>query len=265
MLCVCDSRELLERAIQYLKSDYIKTPYLYVDICKYGLGTDNVKTWIDLHNDKIQGVFLLYFDCLHFYTKTPSQYDLNILKKTIYDLNPKVVMVQGEIGIILESALSFSYSVEKNYVLDMSSVNFESVNNCFTAGREDIEKIVDLLMMDSLYQSVFEKDKLLKQMIERYDDNFSRYFVIKDNDIITATCSTYGEFDNVALIGSVMVHPYYRRRGLASNVERYACDLLKKEGKIGIGFVNYNNIASIKLHESIGCKKVSMLYKFVKK
>ena len=265
MIRKCGTDEDVRRAVNYIGEDYMATPYLYADIIKYGTGTSNVIAWMDMDCDEIQGLYLLYFDCLHFYTKNPDNYNLEEIIKMRVKYDPKVIMVPGKMGDLIEDYFDDKYSLEKNYVLDMRGVGKDRDDyKGEIACREDIEQIVDLMMTDELYQSVFSRDILMRQMLERFDDGFSRYIVIKDANKVISTCSTYGEIENIALIGSVIVHPDYRRRGLAAEVEGYTGRLVSREGKVGIGFVNYENYPSLNLHEQIGCKRVASLYKFVR-
>ena len=66
-------------------------------------------------------------------------------------------------------------------------------------------------------------------------------------------------------LGGVIVHPEYRRRGLAGDVENFACHILAKEGISRVGFVNYLNNASLALHEKLGAFSIATLAKFMKK
>ena len=266
MLTRVHQPEEIDEIIKYIGDNYKATPYLFVNIIKYGLGTDNVFAWIDRGEDgQIEGVYLLYYDCIHFYTNDTEEYPVERLVDFIYKTNHKVLMLQGRIGNRVENDFSTYYS-EKNYVIDMNKVGLEDKKyRTIIAQREDISEIVDLLMADSEYINVYDHQVLYNQMINRFDGGFSRYFVVKMDGKIVATCSTYGEVPGFALVGGTIVHPDYRRRGLAGDVEGFACHVLESEHKSRVGFVNEHNAASLALHEKIGAVSVAILAKFVKK
>lgn len=257
--------EEVKEAIQYIGTNYKITPYFYVNIVKYGMGTDKVFTWIDRNNyNQIEGLYLLYYDCIHFFTNSIDDYPMSRLVNFIQNTNHKVIMLQGAIGDRVEDSLR-GYYFEKNYIIDMDKVGLEGKEyKSRIADRDDISEIVDLLMADPEYNNVYNKRTLLDQLYDRFDGGFSRFFIVKINGKVVATCSTYGEVPGFALVGGVVVHPDYRRKGLAGDVENYACHVLAKEGISKVGFVNYNNDPSIALHEKLGGYSIGTLAKYVK-
>ena len=265
MLKKVSSQEEIRAITDYIGDDYKATPYLYVNVIKYGLGTDNVFTWIDQgDSDQIEGVYLLYYDCIHFYTKDIESYPIERLVDFINNTEHRVIMLQGDIGTRIQDHLSDYYN-ERNHIIDMDKVNDDSrVYESEIATRDDISAIVDLLMEDPEYVDVYDRDVLSRQMFDRYDSGFSRYFVVRRDGKVVSTCSTYGEVPGFALVGGVMVHRDYRRQGLASEVEMFACHTLASEGISKVGFVNFNNSPSLALHEKLGAFSIATLAKFVK-
>ena len=260
------SQNEIQTAVDYIGTDYKITPYMYVNLIKYGLGTDNVTSWLDLNEKgEIDGVYLLYYDCLHFYTKNVEEYPVERLLGFIKTTDHKVLMLQGAIGDRIDSNFPSYYS-ERNYVIDMDKVGLEEREFLSEiAKREDISEIVDLLMADPEYMDVYDRDVLSKQLHDRFDDDFSRYIVVKMDGKVVATCSTYAEVPGFAIISGVIVHPEYRRRGLAADVELYACKILEDDKKSRVGFVNFNNTASLALQKKLGAFDVGVLAKLVKR
>lgn len=259
--------EEVNRVVDYIGDKYKTTPYLYANIIKYGKGTEKVTAWMDVNTEnEIRGVYLLYYDCIHFFTQEPECYPLEKLLRFVEETEHKVVMLQGEVGEKIKDALGDGYYSERNYVIDMDRVGLENREyRSVIASRDDIYEIVELLLADPEYVNVYEHDVLLTQMLDRFDSGFSRYFVVKMDGKVVGTCSTYGEVKGFALVGGVIVHPDYRRRGIAGDVEKFACHTLEEEGISRVGFVNFENTASLILHEGMGAEKISVLAKFVKK
>lgn len=267
MITKCEIQEVINEIIEYIGNDYKKTPYLYANLVKYGICNPKVVSWMDREEGgDILGAYLLYYDCLHFYTRNSDSYDYDKFFKMINELNPKVVMVQGGFGNRIEGLLSDQYQVEKNHVFDMDGVNPRDCTYRSELAMEcDVESVADLLLSDSEYCDVYERDVLIQQLRERHKDGFGRMVVIKEDNKVVATCSTYGEVDGFAIVGGGMVHKNYRRRGMAMDVEKYICSLLRKENVSRVVFVNFENVPSLFLHEKLGCVKISSLYKFVRK
>ena len=264
----CTDERNIEAAILYIGDAFKKTPYLYANIKKYGCGNDRIKVWIDFEEeaDTIQGIYLLYYDCLHFFTRTNEKYEIEKALDMIQQLAPKVVMVQGDFGKRLEQDLNEIFEIERNHVIDMDKVGVDKTGFRSEVGvREDISQIVSLLLEDPEYRDVYEREILTDQMFDRFDGNFSTYFIVRMDDKVVASCSTYGEVEGFALLGGVIVHPDYRRRGLAADVENFACHYLTGQGISVVGFVNFNNTASLQLHEKLGAVAISTLFKFVRK
>ena len=266
MLSKISSQEEIKESIDYIGSEFKSTPYMYVNLIKYGLGTDNVFSWIDWNgNGDIDGVYLLYYDCLHFYTKNVDEYPIDRLLGFINTTEHRVLMLQGAIGDRIDDNFPSYYS-ERNHVIDMDKVGLEERDyRSEIARREDISEIVNLLMADPEYMDVYDREVLSKQLYDRYDDEFSRYIVVKMDGKVVATCSTYAEVPGFAIISGVIVHPDYRRRGLAADVELYACHILEEDNKSRVGFVNFHNDASLALQEKLGAFSVGVLAKLVKK
>ena len=268
MLKRVENDKEVERIVDYIGNSYKTVPYLYVNILKYGKGTHSIFSYMDL-NDKdgaIEGVYMLYYDCIHFFTRDADRYPIDRIIKFINQTDHKVIIVQGDVGEKIESEMG-DYFSERNHVLDMDNVKQDSGKYLseMAVSEKDIDEIVDLLIADPEYENVYEKKVLNEQMHERFNDGFSRFFVIKSDGKVVAACSTYGEAPNMAIISGVIVHPNHRRKGFASDVEYYACHVLSKENKSCIGFVNYNNTKSLSLHKKIGAISIATLAKFVRK
>ena len=185
----------------------------------------------------------------------------------IAQLAPRVTMLQDVIGQSIKEALLKEYMLERNYIIDMDGINveLETTFKSVIANREDIVQIADLLLSEEEYAIVYDRDVLIRQMLERYDLGISRYYAVKEGGLIAASCSTYGETDDFALIGGVIVHKDFRRRGLAADVENHACADLEAEGLSRVGFVNYENAPSLALHKKLGALVHATYFKYIRK
>lgn len=146
--------------------------------------------------------------------------------------------------------------MERNYILDLNiPKNGRRSDRIKLANRVDLERIADLMLTDAICQNVYQRDLLFKQLQDRYDKRFSRFLMIENGREIAAVYSTYGESGGVVLLGGLLVHPLFRRQGLASKLMRHTFEALSCEGISGIAFVNHNNDPSLKLYEKLGGKQ----------
>ena len=257
------TREEITPIVDYIREDKKAVPYLYVNLRNFDPEDDNVKVWCEDGRNGIVSVFLLYYDCLHFYAKQVTVEQLDLLRMKIKEVEPKVMMLPEEAGKAMREELT-AYTLERNYIIDMDNVgvkeqDFKSV----VAGREDIVPICDLLLTEEEYSIVYDRDVLIAQSLARFDQGISRYYAIKEDGMVVAACSTYGETDDLAPVGGVIVHKDYRRKGYAADVENHICQDLGREGKTRIGFVNYLNTPSLALHKKIGSIVHASYYKYI--
>lgn len=174
------------------------------------------------------------------------------------------MMLQSELGDRLEGRLAPSYQIHKNYIMELPMSRLGKADSRVElARREDLEDMAELMLQDDEYKDVYEKNVLVAQLRARYDDGFSRFFVIRRDGGIVAMYSTYGETDRLILLNGLLVHPRYRRQGLAQAVMRHAYHVLGREDAVGISFVNHNNVPSLAVHRKLGIGAIASLYKFV--
>ena len=257
------ARELVPYVIDEKKS----VPYLYADLKTFDPANENVKLFADYEDGALRGIYILYYDCLHFYTQKIQEYPGELVLQMIEQLSPHVVMLQNDIGQSIKDHLSDDFIVEQNYIIDMDGIKvdpkteFKSV----IAERDDIEAIADLLLSEEEYAIVYDRDIMIHSMQERFDLGISRYYAVKENGMVVASCNTYGETDDLALIGGVIVHKDWRRLGLAADVDNHACLDLQEEGLSRVGFVRYDNTPSLKLHLKLGAVIHASYTKFIRK
>ena len=267
MIQKCVTESTVMEILNYIGDEFKLIPYLYVDVVKYGTGAPQVQTWVDRDSEgNLRGVYLFYYDCLHFFTRDAGNYPVETLVNAVEFLNPKVIMTQEHTGMRLENALCDSYALEKICIIDFENVvPDENETACELASRDDIHNIVDMMMTEDIFTSVYDRDILEKQMLERYDDQFSHYFVIRDGEKLVAAYTTFAEIPHMILFGSIIVNSAYKGRGYAGRMIKYACQFFAGNDAVKLTCINVTNTASLRAHEKIGAVPVGTLYKFVKK
>ena len=134
----------VKKMIKYIGKNYKAIPYLYVNLKQYGIGTNDVTPWIDYKNDgQINGVYLKYYDCVHFFTNEANAYSAEEFVDFVNNCSHKVLMLQADFGNRIDCYFSDYYS-ERNYVIDMDNVGIDNNNYIsMIAERSDIKEIVD--------------------------------------------------------------------------------------------------------------------------
>lgn len=258
----CKTENGLRKAKEYLNPDYIRVPYLYTNLYKYGIGNANVEMWIDIMNDQIQGIYLRYFTSLHFYTKD-SNYSEYPFLKFVEQHNPEVIMIEDTFGERIRHFLK-SYLLSREYTIRYDLDNSEYSGFVGYAGRKDIKEIAELLMSDHIYQEMYTKEALYIQLLERFDEGYGKCCIIRKNGKIVASFSINGENDKFIFLGGLIVHPRYRHMGLGGIVLKHLCKYAQDKGVECLSFVARDNVASLELHKKINALPVGMIYKFRK-
>ena len=253
-----------ERILEYIGDDFKCTPYLYINIKRYGVSDPNVKVWIDSDGAHISGVYLMYYDCLHFYTKESGAYPHEVFLSMLTECRPKVFMVQRQFGDRLEPGAFGSFKLIKTHLvaLQMSS-HGKRDDRVQLVERKDLREIAALMLTDRSRAATYEQDILVAQLEARYDDQFSRSFVLRQDGAAAAVYSTYGETDKVVMLGGLITLPQYRRQGLARAVMEHVYSVVGSETATGISLIDCTNGPSIELHKKTGFSFFSSIYKFV--
>ena len=254
MLLNCKNEQELIDVENYIGKEYHKCIYLYLDLKKYGIFNENIKTWIQYNeNGEITAVILKYYTGLHIFSKEQN-YNVEELKKLI--LQEKPTMICGEKIIISTLYNSFEkskYSIETGWVRKLSEIESFDRSDVELASEDDFSGIAKLLYEDEDLGSSYEYEELRQQMIERNKEGFVRNYVIKDlNKSVISHAGTGAENDKVAMLSYVITDPKHRGKGYAKKLCCAVCEDLIKEGK-NVFLINYSK-ESTALYDKIGFK-----------
>lgn len=258
----CKTEEDIRQVEEYLGSDYLKVPYLYSNLYSYGIGNSNVEVWADIMCGQINGIYLRYFTCLHFYTKNSDYPEISFLQ-FVEQLNPEVIMLQETFGKVIQSFLEL-YLLSRGYIVQQDLGNAEYSNMVGYANRNDIKEITELLMDDPIYQKIYTKENLYSQLLERFDAGYGKCCIIRKDGKIVANYSVNSENDKFVFLGSAIVHPNYRRMGLGGLIKKYLDKYALDKGIECLGLIEEDNVASLELNKKMNTSSIGMIYKFIK-
>ena len=265
MLLPCSHDEDVRHILEYIGDDFAAAPYLYVDLKHYGISNPpHVKIWVDQHGVELCGVYLLYYDTLHFFTKE-NRYPVHVFWDMVARLDPKVVFAPGGVDRTLSGGMPAKYQAEKYYIVDLNvSRPLLSPPGVEIADKEDLDSIAELMLTDPEYETVYDRDILKEQLISRFESGFSRYFIIRRGEKIVASYSTYGECDKMYILSGLLVHPDCRRQGLGTQIMNFAHKAVADDGVKGISCLRCDNMATIAIHKKLGASFIATQYKFIR-
>lgn len=94
----------------YIGSRYMEAPYLYLNLKKYGVSDPSVPVLVDRGKDGICGVYLMYYDCLHFLT-WEKDYPEDVFLQMVQEQNPKVIMAPEQFGANVSESLKETFQL----------------------------------------------------------------------------------------------------------------------------------------------------------
>lgn len=223
-----------EEILSYIGKEYGKCLYLYVDLMKYGFDNPNVRLWLQKNAEgKNTALVLQYYTGMHVFSR-----DTDLEPAEVVELiqNNQPSMVCGMETTLTKLGEVEGYEIELGMVGQLKNLSDVDTSRCIKAvkddTRDDIRDIADFMADDEALGKPYKDDQLYNQLVERYEQNFGRSFMIRDEETgkVIATASTYAEEAGVAVISGVMAHPDFRGQGLAGTVLSAFCKDLKKDG-----------------------------------
>ena len=240
----------MDEILKYIGQEYNKSPYLYIDLIKYGFSNDNVTTYIQKNEkDDIQCIVLCYYTGMHIFSKK-LDFNIDEIVNLIKEITPAIICAEKEIIQKLSDKLK-KYSNKFGYVRELKKVNnINYIHEVTLATIDDIKDVARLLNEDEDLGKAYKNDELYIQLLERNKDGFSRNYVIKENNKVISHAASSGETEKVAMISGVITNPKYRGMGYAYEVTSKLCSDLLNEGK-KVYLINYT-YESTKLYDKIG-------------
>lgn len=231
MIECCDNNSL-NHVLNYIGEDYPKCLYLYLDILKYGCTSEFTRTWIQYQEGTITAVVLSYHTALHVFSKK-NDFNAVGIKELVKEERPTIVIASAETIKILEPLLrEMGYASEFGHIGEWDGeAAVEGDSDVVAAEEKDIPEIARMLYEDEDIGASYFYEDILKQMRERLEQGYVRSYVIRKDDKPVAHVGTGAEINSVCTIAYTITSPDYRGQGMAGRLYKYACSVLKKEGK----------------------------------
>jgi hypothetical protein len=264
MIIKCNSIAQEEAILEYIGKNYGKCLYLYLDLKKYTIKSANIQVYQQVCNGKITTIFLLYYTCLHVFSEN-EDFDSEEIKQFLFGKQLSMIYCTQSTALKLLNNVyndTNNISFKTGWVAQIQFVDMANEDSDITlANKNDFNQIAQMIYADDDIGRSYNFDDLVKQLSERAEQGFSRNYVIKDKNIVIAHACTNAEFDNIAVVGELLVRKEYRRRGYASNIYKHLCNMLLKEGKKVYSFF-FTNI-SRQFHQKMGFSEICEWSKIV--
>lgn len=238
----------------YIGDYYYKSPYLYLNLLKYGATGGPVATYRQIINNNTTCVLLKYHKTLHILSKNDASVNVREVLSLLNSLGCNMLCGSGEIIDRLYSiADKGEFAIEMGNTRELSSIEPEPNREDIRAVRgDDLLAVAHIVCKDKFFSSACTEDELYRQIRSRNDEGYSRNYVLEADGKIVAHAGTGAENDEMAIITHVIVDPDYRRRGYAFRILRALCSDLIAEGK-KCYLINYTE-ASTNLYDKLGFK-----------
>lgn len=224
-----------DRILQYLRGNVKDCIYLYIDIMNYGVGSENMKVWIEEDGDDLSLVVMKYYDSFQVYTHLETcntSAIVELLKQF------PVTMISGRKDVIqqLEPECEEYWSAYGSvYVMDRYRAMRTDVE-VVLATEEDATEIAELICSDEELGGHYTVDILSAQMAERIRTGTGRSYIIRENGTIVAHSATYAEAEGVAVVSGTIIKPEYRVKNYYMVLSNHMVQQLSKEEKTAYTF-----------------------------
>lgn len=229
LACPAEQEEILA----YVKPHVSESLYLYIDIKKYGIGSDYLKVWVDRDKDNmITLVVMKYHTGMIIHTQSPD-WDRDGVAALIEE--ERAMSVTGRRDLmdqLMESELlKDKYDVDYGSIFELTRYRtLEIDEDIELADEEDAMEIAKLVTADEGIGSYYEIEDYANQLRERMRDNFGRSFVIRKDGKIICHIASYAECDGLAPISGLITDPNYRGGVYGAAIEEHIFRVLQAEG-----------------------------------
>ncbi len=234
--------------MNYLNKDRVSNLFIVGDIENFGFNSDFQHIYMDLIDNKIITIYLVYRDSM-----VIASYD-NILKQTYIDdlISKHGVRIVNGLSSIIDKTNNLKGKREDCYFAKMSISN--QMINCDEVNNVSYE---DLYMIAETRRLIFNNDRdELESLQHSHKTKSGRSVAIfRDNKAVSMASST-AECEGLAMVVGVGTLPEYRNNQYASKcITKLSNDLLK-ENKIPCLF--YNNPSAGRIYKALGYQDIGM-------
>lgn len=235
-----------EKLMEYLYRDACINLFFIGDIHNFGFDSDFQHVFMDVEDEEIKAVYLIYRDnmCLQSYC---GSYDKEFVRELIREYG--VRDISGEQSL-----------VEKYGFEEMGKCvycHFACMKEpCGISGDGLVERLTieDAEDIAELSDQVFGRKPSRDGIRDNIEGGSGRYYGIKKDGKLVALAGSTAECEGLAMVVGVGTDENNRSRGYATKVVGRLSDDLLKEGKLPCLF--YENPAAARIYKKIGYRDI---------
>lgn len=157
----------------------------------------------------------------------------------------------------MDEKITGVYRLNESPLIQTPTLGIEALSG------NDIAELTEFLYTNSEeYTKTYDKEKLEKQLLERLESGYCRYFGRFDSGELIGCAFTKAEICNAMIVGGILVSPEHRGKGIGKALCLYKGKIAQMENKTAYCYIDDANSISIKLHRSVGYRKVTTVYKY---
>lgn len=249
---LCTIQEIPE-ILHLLRSDIPNCFYMYVDIARYGIEHPAMRVWLARgQNGNINAVVMKYFNSMQVYTLSGA--DMEAIATHIQVENVPIITGTADACETIMLFLSPAYSCSNGWIFEVDHCRlFNCPDAIETAREEDLPECAALVCSDPQIGGHYDIRSLTRQFIERQREGMGRNYLIRKEGQIIAHVATYAEFENLVMVGGLIVHKKWRNKPYGLCLSTFLFNNLLKENKHCFTTVNTEQRAQ--LWKNLGASK----------
>lgn len=247
-------RNKLDKVIEILTPRREKCLYLYCNVLKYGIGNENFKIFLEEASGDVIGVY--FEDSVHILAENGiSDSILQFLEGN----KPRAIFSSA----IIKELQQYDEELTGVYRLQKELFKTRFIHGIKQLGADDMEMLTEFLFEHSEeYRKTYDKEKLEKQLTERLETRYCRYFGKFEDEMLIGCAFTKAETNDIMIVGGILVSPICRGLGIGRELCFQKGVIACQESKTAYCFIDDLNYVSIQLHTGVGYKKVGNIYKY---
>ena len=224
-----------QKILHYLRGNLADCLYLYIDIMNYGIGTENMKVWIEEESGSLSLVVMKYYDSFQIYSH-PSLCDITPVVELLKQF--PVAMISGKkdmIQLLENECKEYKAAYGMVFVMDRYR-NIQTDVDVQPATEEDALEIAELICSDVELGGHYTVSNLAEQLAERIRTKTGRSYIIREKGVIVAHSATYAEAEGIAVVSGTIIKPEYRTGNYYMALSNHMLQQLEKESKVAYTF-----------------------------
>lgn len=203
-----------DRILDLIRYHKLQNLYLYVDSVKYGIYGENIETYYQIVNGEIYCIIYIYYGSIQIIEiQKYTDSSVKELSEYIFQCNVKRISGPGDLLLGVSQYDKEKFVFENGFLMQYEKTNNLIIENLEFAHIDDYSEIVELICTDRDFERSYSKDILLKQMIDRFNNEDCKSVIIRKDNKIVSHFASYVVFKDIAILSGMITDQKYRGKG----------------------------------------------------